>query len=108
MLLVINPPGIGKLSVDQVQAQSAPRPYVILVNGNADCCVWSETDSLQMSELWNIPNAEFRMTAWDHFQHGGRQRRNINIGVVGSYSASNDRDFINQASDFINNYSVHT
>ena len=31
LLLVINPLGIGKLSVNQVQAQSAPRPYVVLV-----------------------------------------------------------------------------
>ena len=103
LLLITNPLGVGKLSVDQVQAQSVPRPYVILVNGNADCCIWAETNSLYMNELWNIPNAEFRMTAWDHFQHGGKQRQNIDIGFLGSYSTSNDRDFINQASDFINN-----
>ncbi|MGQ4647644.1 RICIN domain-containing protein [Lyngbya aestuarii] len=90
------------LKIKEAWAQS-PRPYVILVNGNADCCVWSSTSSLYMGELWNIPNAEFRMTAWDHFQHGGRQRKNLDIGVLGRYSTSNDADFIRDASDFINN-----
>ena len=97
-------------TVCNANAQSN-RPYVILVNGNADCCTWSLLDGgnvpqnrvPNMQKLLNIPNADFRMTAWDHFQSGGRQRQNIDAGVLGSYSTSNDRDFINQASDFINN-----
>ena len=94
--------GLPNQKPQQAQAQT-PRPYVILVNGNADCCVWKSTNNLYMPELWDIPNAEFRMTAWDHFKDGGQQRQNIDLGVLGNYSTSNDRDFLHQASDFINN-----
>ena len=97
LLLVINPLGRGKLSVDQVQAQSAPRPYVVLVNGYEDCCVWNPSNRgvYMVTVLRELERrgAEFRLLPWDTFRDGARQRSRT----------SNDAAFLQEAADFINN-----
>jgi hypothetical protein len=83
--------------VRSTSAQSAPRPYVVLVNGYQDCCVWNSGDrgvymGTVLKEL-EKRGAEFRLVPWDTFRDGAKQRS----------STSNDAAFLQEASDFINN-----
>jgi hypothetical protein len=82
---------------DQAKAQGATRPYVVLVNGYQDCCVWSPSNrgvyiEKVLRELQQR-GAEFRLVPWDTFRDGARQRS----------STSNDAAFLQEAADFINN-----
>jgi hypothetical protein len=78
-------------------AQSDTRPYVMLVNGYNDCCVWSTKnrgiymDTIR-SEL-EKHGAEVKLFPWDTFREGK--------GEVGW--DSNDSYFLREASHFINN-----
>jgi hypothetical protein len=78
-------------------AQSSPRPYVVLVNGYQDCCVWDPRNrgvymETVVRELQQR-GAEFRLVPWDTFRDGAGQRS----------STSNDAAFLQEAADFINN-----
>jgi hypothetical protein len=79
------------------QAQSSPRPYVVLVNGYEDCCVWNAGNrGVYMGTVVNElqrQGAEFRLVPWDTFRDGAGQRS----------STSNDAAFLRDAADFINN-----
>jgi len=83
--------------VTKVNAQSSPRPYVVLVNGYQDCCVWDTRNrgvymGTVVRELQKH-GAEFRLVPWDTFRDGAGQRS----------STSNDAAFLQEAADFINN-----
>ncbi|MDY6803226.1 MAG: DUF1036 domain-containing protein [Cyanobacteriota bacterium] len=76
----------------KVQAQSASqRPYVVFVNGHGDCCAWSMNDVEKA--LQNMGADDIRYVPWDSFRDGARQRS----------ATSNDRQFLTEAEDFINN-----
>ena len=83
--------------VRNANAQSSPRPYVVLVNGYQDCCVWDPRNrgvymETVVRELQQR-GAEFRLVPWDTFRDGAGQRS----------STSNDAAFLQEAADFINN-----
>ena len=83
--------------VTKVNAQSSPRPYVVLVNGYQDCCVWDTRNrgvymGTVVRELQKH-GAEFRLVPWDTFRDSAGQRS----------STSNDAAFLQEAADFINN-----
>jgi pimeloyl-ACP methyl ester carboxylesterase len=83
--------------VRNANAQSSPRPYVVLVNGYQDCCVWDPRNrgvymGTVVRELQQR-GAEFRLVPWDTFRDGAGQRS----------STSNDAAFLQEAADFINN-----
>ncbi|MCT7958476.1 hypothetical protein, partial [Laspinema palackyanum] len=95
--LVINPLGIARFTTKKVDAQSSPRPYVVLVNGYQDCCVWNRQNrgiymGTVLREL-ERRGAEFRLVPWDTFRDGAGQIS----------STSNDAAFLREAADFINN-----
>jgi pimeloyl-ACP methyl ester carboxylesterase len=81
---------------DQAKAQGSPRPYVVLVNGYQDCCVWSTSDrGVYMGAVYRelqARGADFRLVPWDTFVDGAGQISNI----------SNDKDFLDQAVSYIN------
>jgi hypothetical protein len=97
LFLVINPLGITGFTMGGSHAQSPSRPYVVLVNGYQDCCVWSPSNrgiymGTVLKEL-EKRGAEFRLVPWDSFRDGARQRS----------STSNDAAFLREAASFINN-----
>jgi len=105
LLLVINPLHTGKFSVEKATAQSSPRPYVVLVNGYNDCCVWNVSDrGVHMDKvLENLEEigAEFRLVPWDSFRDGAGESHRVTLGVT--FSISNDTNFLQEAADYINN-----
>jgi Photosynthesis system II assembly factor YCF48 len=78
-------------------AQSSSRPYVILVNGYEDCCVYdANSRGIYMGavrEELEKSGAEFRLVPWNGFEDGGKQKGRT----------SNDAAFLSEAADFINN-----
>jgi hypothetical protein len=69
-------------------AQSSPRPYVVLVNGNNDCCAWDMDTALQ-----GLKGADFTRVPWNTFRNGANQ----------ASGNSNDKAFLDEAANFINN-----
>ena len=69
---------------------SSERPYVILVDGYRDCCAWRMAKVQQ--QLYDM-GAEIRIVSWESFTHRRKQKNFI----------SNDRQFVREAEDFINN-----
>jgi photosystem II stability/assembly factor-like uncharacterized protein len=85
------------VSILQTATAQSIRPYVVLVNGYNDCCVWNKGDrgvymSAMVSEL-HKSGAEFRLVPWDSFGDGAGERG----------KTSNDAPFLSEAADFINN-----
>lgn len=99
LLLVVNPPSIGKFRGGEATAQSSLRPYVVFVNGYEDCCTWGRytddsPDPLMDRVVEALPSgSEIQYVPWDRFENGANQRSNV----------SNDAEFLTQAADFINN-----
>lgn len=89
--------GMANLDSQKANAQSSRRPFVILVNGYQDCCVWAPNNrGIYMDVVFSKlkgRNAEFRLVPWDSFRDGARQRSNT----------SNDAAFLREATEFINN-----
>lgn len=75
--------------------QASSRPYVVLVNGYGDCCVWSkQNQGIYMDAVareLQAQGAEIRLVPWDSFQKGAGQ------------STSDDAAFLREAADYINN-----
>jgi pimeloyl-ACP methyl ester carboxylesterase len=96
LILIINPFGLGRLTVGKVNAQSAPRPYVVFVNGQENCCAWGMT-ALQ-DRLANELNAEIRYVPYSNFRDGGQS------GGGNQFDWSSvDTQFLEDGADFINN-----
>jgi hypothetical protein len=77
LLLIINPLGLGRLTVEKVNAQSAPRPYVVFVNGQDNCCAWGMT-ALQ-NRLANELGAKIQYVPYSNFRDGGQSGGAINL-----------------------------
>ncbi|GAB4525496.1 MAG: hypothetical protein Tsb0014_04870 [Pleurocapsa sp.] len=86
-----------KFLTQNANAQSSARPYVVLVNGYENCCVWSTKNSEVYMEIilkeLEERDAEFRLVSWDNFSNEAGQRS----------STSNDATFLREATNFINN-----
>jgi hypothetical protein len=81
----------------QVKAQASSRPYVMLVNGYNDCCIWDTKNrgvdmEIVRKEL-ERQGAEVRLFPWDNFNEGK--------GEISS--TSNDAQFLAGAANYINN-----
>jgi hypothetical protein len=83
-------------SSNQAKAQGSTQPYVVLVNGYQDCCIWDPRNrgvsEILLRKLQNL-GADLRLVPWDTFRDGSRQRS----------STSNDSAFLREGADFINN-----
>jgi pimeloyl-ACP methyl ester carboxylesterase len=81
---------------NQAKAQSSQRPYVVLVNGYQDCCIWNpDSGSIYMQSVFSQlqrRGADFRLVPWDRF--GDRRRQKSSV--------SNDSQFLQEAADFLN------
>ncbi|WP_199325174.1 hypothetical protein [Phormidium sp. FACHB-1136] len=96
LFLIVNPLGIIQIPTNQVQAQSAPRPYVVFVNGQGNCCAWGMI-SLR-DRLMNELGAEIRYVPYSNFRDGGLS------GGGNAYDWSSvDTQFLRSGADFINN-----
>ena len=89
--------GTSLVSILQTATAQSIRPYVVLVNGYNDCCVWNKGDrGIYMGEMVSElqkSGAEFRLVPWDSFGDGAGERG----------KTSNDAPFLSEAADFINN-----
>lgn len=78
----------------KVQAQSASqRPYAVFVNGYGDCCAWGMNDVKNALVNMGMGADDIREVPWDSFRDRAGQRS----------ATSNDRQFLREAEDFINN-----
>ncbi len=99
LLLIINPLGISRLTVKKVNAQPKPRPYVVFVNGQGNCCTWGMTALQERLERdLEITRNDMRFVPYSNFRDGGQSG-----GGNRSDWSSVDTQFLRDGADFINN-----
>lgn len=98
LLLVINPFGLGRLTIGKVNAQSAPRPYVVFVNGQGNCCAWGMTALRdRLASEFGLTRNDMRFVPYSNFRDGGQS------GGGNQFDWSSvDTKFLRDGADFIN------
>ena len=85
--------------LNQAKAQGSPKPYIVFVNGQGNCCAWGMNDlQNRLTSYYGLTRNDFRYVPYSNFGDGGRS------GGGNQYDwTSVDSRFLKDAENFMNN-----